>query len=116
MQGYEQFLAHQRQFANAPLASVFHSPFPDLTSEIFEKLHSKIVRLESGNRYKEALDVLEVFHDKSIEGLYYYQRYHRFSLYAATTFSYTGYKKLQTTLIIWRGYILERSREYQNRG
>jgi hypothetical protein len=28
MQGYEQFLAHQREFAEAPMASIFHSPYP----------------------------------------------------------------------------------------
>ena len=91
LQSYEQFLAHQREFADAPLGPIFHSPYSGLTDEVFASLHAKAVRLESNGRYKEAIDVLEALHDKSVDGLQYYQRYHRFSLYAATTFSYVGF-------------------------
>ena len=58
MQGYEQFLAHQRHFAQAPLAWIFHSPFAQLTDEIFQKLHTKILRLESNHRYKVIFNFL----------------------------------------------------------
>ena len=74
-----------------------------LTDETFQHLHTKIVRLQSSNRYKEALQTLEVFHDKSVDGLYYYQRYHRFSLYAATTFSYVGFV-LYVAIILTKNY------------
>jgi hypothetical protein len=66
-------VAHQRQFSEAPLASVLHSPFDGLDESAFMKLHAKVLRLESSNRYKEALQVLEVLHDKSVDGLNYYQ-------------------------------------------
>ncbi len=61
------------------------------------------MRLQSSNRYKEALQTLEVFHDISVDGLYYYQRYHRFSLYAATTFSYVGFV-LYVAIILTKNY------------
>lgn len=120
MQIYHQFLAFRSQLSEAPLAwyyqnkiclvicfsqkhfknffyhrlfisSIFHYPFQDLTDDNMKLFFKKIKKFESTSHYQEAMQVLEIFHDRALQGLFYYQRYHRFALYVAMTLSYTGF-------------------------
>lgn len=103
MQSYEQFLAFQKQFSEAPGAAIFHRPYLSLSESVFVKLHSKILHHHKSGRYKDALDTLEVLHEKCLEGLTYYQRYHRWPLYLATTISYVGFV-LYIVVVITKSY------------
>lgn len=96
LQIHEQFKSFQAGFQK----SLLHTPFEGLDDTSFQLLHDKIHRLTLKARYKEALLLADQLYDKSLTGLFYYQRYHRFSLYLTTSLSYVGFIIYLTLIIV----------------
>jgi len=74
--------------------AAFHKNFEKLDQTILDTMVKKANRLGAQNRYEAALEQMDKAFDLCTEGLSYYQRYHRFSLFTATTASYIGFSLL----------------------
>lgn len=87
---HQQMESFREKFEQA----VFHTNFDKIDQAILDGYLEKAQKYGKQNRYEMAFEVLDKTFDLCSEGLTYYQRYHRFSLYLTMTVSYVGFAVL----------------------
>ena len=79
------------QSARLQFDKYFHTPYSGLSTSEFEVKLGKISRLRKFGKHELAIKSADELFDLSLQGVEYYNRYHRSSLYMLITISYLGF-------------------------
>ena len=85
---WETVVTLKRQFDSG---LYLHRPYPKMSEEEYQDRRDRIARLLSLNKFDAAASAAEDLYDLALEGVTYYQRYHRLGLYFAVSATFVGF-------------------------